>query len=216
MLLAALWSVVGILVVAVAALGIWLFGFHTLHKTQGLGAEAATSTTAPDATTQSADAAGLVPAEHSECDFGSKLLNYLLTGDNGGDPSLDQKYANDVGESLPQARADVDTAIKQCDAAIDQKAADESAAVEASRESEQSAAAQASADAASLAARRSACAGIGGRYSPQYQWCSSNVEGNPSGKPGADCSNARAALDGDAVDQSSLENEKEWYPGCFP
>src|SRR4051812_31574248 len=43
-----------------------------------------------------ADASGLIPAQYPQCDLGSQILSYLATGDNGGDPGMDQLFASYV------------------------------------------------------------------------------------------------------------------------
>ncbi|WP_179377780.1 DUF4333 domain-containing protein [Rhodococcus sp. ACS1] len=62
----------------------------------------------------------LVPARHEGCNmFGRALLGYLISGNNNGDPFLDQEYADDVGLPGPQARALVDAEIEACDERFD-------------------------------------------------------------------------------------------------
>jgi hypothetical protein len=75
-----------------------------------------------------APSGGLIAARHAQCNFGPTLLHYLATGDNGGNPSYDQHYADDVGASMPQARAIADKAIQDCDAYLDQQATSAAAA----------------------------------------------------------------------------------------
>lgn len=66
---------------------------------------------------------GLIVAESPECAaVGQKVLRYLTTGDNDGDPQLDLEYASYVRTSLPEARAIADKAIMKCDNASDAKA----------------------------------------------------------------------------------------------
>jgi hypothetical protein len=72
-----------------------------------------------------ADTNGLITAQYARCDVGAQILNYLATGDNGGDPGLDQVFASFVGVPAPQARALADQYIQNCDA---QQAEQEAAA----------------------------------------------------------------------------------------
>lgn len=173
--------------------------------------------------TPAAAAAGLVQALHAGCNVGEKVLNYLATGDNGGDPQLDVLLSKYVGVDHPQARAIADQQIQQCDANLSrQEAAQASAAAaELSREKAAQASATAAAREAAAAAQLkatqdSSCAAIGGRVDTEWGWCASTVKGNPSAKPGADCSNAQVAFnpDGTLADWAA-STTKETYPGCF-
>lgn len=154
------------------------------------------------------EAAGLVTARHSECDFGPKLLHYLRTGDNSGNPMFDTEYAGSVGESLPEARADVDKAIAECDSSVDSSVA---AASETSREQ-----AMSSEQAAANVPFERACEALGARYDPNFQNCVSLVPGNPSDRIGTSCSNSVVPFDGDTVDQQALAEARQNYPGCWP
>lgn len=59
---------------------------------------------------------GLITAQSAECaDLGRRVLAYLRSGDNGGDPNLDVEYSGSVGVPLPQARSIADSAINECD-----------------------------------------------------------------------------------------------------
>lgn len=63
---------------------------------------------------------GLVVANNSECaTLGRAVLDYLSTGNNRGDPTLDLRYGDSVGVPRPQARAIADQAIVDCDSQID-------------------------------------------------------------------------------------------------
>jgi hypothetical protein len=76
----------------------------------------------------------LIVAESPECAaVGLKVLRYLTTGDNGGDPQLDLEYASDVHTSLPEARAIADRAIVECDNASGAGAGPTATAAKASR-----------------------------------------------------------------------------------
>src|SRR5688572_3955019 len=125
-----------------------LAGLTLVACLTGCNAQRAGSSVAIVATSPTADAAGLVVAQYPQCDVGAKILDYLATGDNGGDPSLDQVFASHVGVPVPQARALADQYIESCDQqAAQQEAAASSSAAEA--------AARASASAASAAASAS-------------------------------------------------------------
>lgn len=116
-------------------------------------------TVGPTSARTTASVNGLVVARHRQCDFGDRLLRYLATGDNGGEPWYDQQFANDVGVSLPAARAIADEAIQKCDADLDRQAATsaaETASAAAKTSEEQAAAAQ-------VERRKQSCAAIGGR-----------------------------------------------------
>lgn len=169
-------------------------------------------TVGPTSARTTASVNGLVVARHRQCDFGDRLLRYLATGDNGGEPWYDQQFANDVGVSVPEARAIADEAIQKCDADLDRQAA-ASAAETASAAAKTS---EVQAAAAQVARRKQSCAAIGGRYDDTGVWCASTVQGNPSGEAGADCRNSRVPFEGDGIDRAALAHENEWYPGCFP
>ncbi|WP_426997980.1 hypothetical protein [Pseudarthrobacter sp. N5] len=182
-----------------------------------------TATALPTATPAAAGAAGLVKALHPHCDVGDKVLNYLATGDNGGDPQLDVLLSKYVGVDLPQARAIADQQIQQCDANLSRQEAAQASAAAADLSRQK--AAQASATAAALeaadaakkkATQDSSCAAIGGRVDTTWGWCASTVKGNPSGEPGSDCSYAQVAFNPDGtLAKWSSSTTKDSYPGCF-
>ena len=129
----------------------------------------------------------LIAARHHECGFGAGLLRYLATGDNGGNPAFDQYFASDVGAPVPQARAIADKAIQDCDAGLDQKAADATRAAEATA----AATAEAQAEEALKQKETVECANIGGH---RATWmggytCASNTPDRRS-QGGASCKSA--------------------------
>jgi hypothetical protein len=75
--------------------------------------------------------------------------------------------------------------------------------------------ASASAYAALLAATQErTCRAINGHVSSGS--CASNVNGDPSGNPGAECDSAYAWFNNDGtIDRGSLETANSFYPGCF-
>jgi hypothetical protein len=166
---------------------------------------------------------GLVKALHASCDVGNKVLHYLATGDNGGDPQLDVLLSKYVGAGLPQARAIADQQIQQCDANLSKQEAAQASAAAASRAAASQAAIVTSkaADAAKEKAaiegtQASSCAAIGGRVDTNWGWCASTVRGNPSSKPGSDCSYASVAFNPDGtLAQWSSSTTRDSYPGCF-
>ena len=155
---------------------------------------------------------GLVTPRWQQCNFGPRLLHYLATGDNGGNPTYDQLFADDVGVPLPQARAIADKAIEDCDAGFDQQEANRVAAT-----SSRAAATSRAEAAAELHDQAIAnCAAIGAIYDETWDWCNSTVSGNPSGKAGSDCSNSHVQAFSGKDMARELKQEAEWYPGCFP
>jgi hypothetical protein len=176
-----------------------------------------TSPAAPTA----ADDLGLVPAEHPICDVGAQILRYLATGDNGGDPVLDQLFASEVGSSKPQARALIDQYITQCDQRQDQDiAASSSSAAAAVAESSYEAAATASraaasASAAALAAQQQrSCAAIGGQSDGSR--CQSASQGNVANDSYFPCSSVYVEYTEEGtIDQVSLHDVTTDHPGCF-
>lgn len=184
-------------------------------------ATAATLTTAtPAAAGTTAD---LVKALHPRCDVGEKILNYLATGDNGGDPQLDVLLSKYVGVGRPQARAIADQQIQQCDADLSKQEAAQASAAAAAQASASAAAVRASQDADKAAAQAAvkatqekSCTAIGGRVDADWGWCASTVQGNPSGEPGSDCANASLAFNQDGtLAEWAFWNTKRSYPGCF-
>jgi hypothetical protein len=117
----------------------------------------------------------LVPAQHSQCaQAGDAVEHYLVTGDTGGDPSLDQNYASERALILGQpsgsraglVRSDADTAIQTCDARLSAQAQADAEARAAAAAAQQQALAQqqqAQADAATNAKYREACRQRGGQ-----------------------------------------------------
>jgi hypothetical protein len=176
----------------------------------------ANTSSAPTFKAPDAAGSGLVTPVHARCDVGNKILHYLATGDNGGDPQLDVVLSKDVGVSVPQARAIADQEIQQCDAAMSkQEASQASAAAQATAAASAAAAAeQKKADV--QATQTKSCAAIGGKVDPDWGWCASTVPGNPSGKPGSDCKYANVAFNPDGTLATwSSSTTKDFYPGCF-
>ncbi|MHA7289553.1 hypothetical protein ACX80V_07905 [Arthrobacter sp. MDT3-24] len=165
----------------------------------------------------------MVTALHARCDVGNKVLQYLASGDNGGDPQLDVLLSKYVGVGLPQARAIADQQIQQCDAHLSEQEAAQTSAAAASRAASSQAAkatteaADAAKDKAAVqATQSSSCAAIGGQVDTNLGWCASTVKGNPSGKPGSDCSYASVAFNPDGTLASwSSSTTRDFYPGCF-
>jgi hypothetical protein len=172
-------------------------------------------------TDPSADDSGLVTAHHGQCDVGTKILNYLATGDNGGDPGMDQVFASYVGVSAPQARALADKWITACDqqAAQQEAAASSSAAEATARASASASAAAASAsraqqEAAVEAQRQRSCAAIGGQAGDSL--CQSASQGNAANDPYYPCSAVYVEFtDEGTIDPTSLHNVNTDHPGCF-
>jgi hypothetical protein len=166
---------------------------------------------------------GLVKALHAHCDVGSKVLSYLATGDNGGDPQLDVLLSKYVGVGLPQARAIADQQIQQCDANLSEQEAAQASAAAASRAAASQAAiaateaADAARDKAAVQATQvTSCAAIGGHVDTRSGWCASTVKGNPSGQPGSDCSYASVPFNPDGtLAKWSSSTSRDSYPGCF-
>jgi len=164
--------------------------------------------------------AGLVAPRHARCDIGVKLLHYLATGDNGGDPYYDQTFANDVGASPPQARAIADKAIQDCDAAADKLATSQAQAATATREQQSEAAAATSKEQAASVLQQQrieSCRSIKGSFQPGYELCTSTVQGTSSGAYPSDCSYAMVGYEGGSqISQTQLAQSKKSYPGCWP
>ncbi|MDZ7931193.1 MAG: DUF4333 domain-containing protein [Rhodococcus sp. (in: high G+C Gram-positive bacteria)] len=77
---------------------------------------AACTTTEPGTPNPQTSDNGLIVANSNGCaTLGWAVLEYLSTGENRGDPTLDLKYGDSVGVALPQARAIADRAIVDCD-----------------------------------------------------------------------------------------------------
>jgi hypothetical protein len=196
--------------------GLTLVACITGCSSRGAGSSVAIVASAP-----TADAAGLVVAQYPQCDVGAEILDYLATGDNGGDPSVDQVFASHVGVPAPQARALADQYIESCDQqAAQQKAAASSSAAEASaRESASAASAAASAsqaqhDAAVAAQRQRSCAAIGGQAGDSL--CQSASQGSAANDPYYPCSAVYVEFtDEGTIDQTSLHNVSTDHPGCF-
>jgi hypothetical protein len=173
--------------------------------------------------TAAAPTAGLVKALHQRCDVGSKVMNYLATGNNGGDPQLDVLLAKYVGVDAPQARAIADQQIQECDANLSRQDAAQASAAAAAQASASAVAVRASqdadraaAEAAVKTAREKSCTSIGGRVDTEWSWCASTVKGNASGRPGADCTSAEVAFNQDgSLAEWSSSSAKETWPGCF-
>ncbi len=187
---------------------------------QSASSVAATGQAESTVAAQSADAAGLVTAEHPQCDVGAQILQYLQTGDNGGDPQLDVQFANYVGVPAAQARALADQAIQQCDQQAATQETSQAYAESTSLAAASASAARAQQDAAIAAQRRKSCASIGGRVDHQFGGagaCASTVPGDPSGQPGAECASAYVSfsLDGGTLDSDSYQTAKHDHAGCF-
>ncbi len=158
-----------------------------------------------------ADESGLVRAQYPACDVGAEILRYLETGDNGGDPGMDQVFADYVGVSEPQGRALASDWIEACN----QQQAEQEAAEASSAAAESSAAAAAASEVAQMAENRRACEAISGRYVEPSVWggaCESPVEGNPSGESFKDCGHAWITFPATEADLAQLVTD---YPGCF-
>jgi hypothetical protein len=175
-----------------------------------------TAASSTEVSTPAAASGGLVTAVHGQCDFGEKILHYLATGDNQGDPQLDTAFSEYVGVSLPRARSIADQQIQQCDARLSkQEAAQASAAAAASAADSAQAAAEQEEEAVQATQEKS-CAAIGGTVDPKWGWCASTVQGNPSGEPGSDCEYASVAFNPDGTLATwSSSTTKDSYPGCF-
>jgi hypothetical protein len=87
------------------------------------------SSTTPGSPSPQTTDDGLIVASNIGCaTLGRTVLEYLSTGDNRGDPTLDLKYGGSVGVPRPQARAIADQAIVDCDTKIDVSGEDPSSA----------------------------------------------------------------------------------------
>jgi hypothetical protein len=169
----------------------------------------------------SVDDSGLVLAQHARCDQGAAILRYLATGDNGGDPSMDQLFASDVGVPLPQARALADKWIEACDqqAGEEEAAASSSAAAQVAQASASAASAAASAsqaqhDAQVLAQQQRSCTAIGGQAHDGI--CQSDSAGHVTGDPYYPCSALVVQFTEDGtIDPGSLQDVNADHPGCF-
>jgi biotin carboxyl carrier protein len=170
----------------------------------------------------SSASAGLIQAVHDQCDFGSKILHYLATGDNQGDPKLDTAFSQHEGVPLPQARAIADQAIERCDEAVSkQEAAQASAAAEASAASTE---AQASAKAAQdkaerLAKEQKVCAPLGGTVQDGggvgADLCVSNNKGQTTDEAHLSCAYATIPFQPDGTRSAAdIATFKGGYPGC--
>jgi hypothetical protein len=158
---------------------------------------------------------GLVAAQHPECaTTGTKLLHYLATGDNGGDPSYDRNYGAYVHEPLPQARARADTAIEYCDTTLTGQAIGAAAAAStaAAATSQQQAAATSQQQAAALVepVRIESCHAIGGSYPSVNGLCNCPHIGGY-------CAFADVVFDSNGrINQSDFAQKKAAMPGCWP
>lgn len=153
---------------------------------------------------------GVVKATHPQCDLGPKILHYLITGDNGGDPQLDVAFSQHVGAPEPQARSIADQYVQQCDARIDRQAS-ESAKVQTETSADPKNATQ---DAATRdITQAAACDAIGGRV--EGTLCHSTIQASPGG-PGLNCSDATIAFNADGnIDPAVLADANKQLPGCF-
>jgi hypothetical protein len=180
------------------------------------GGSKAQSGSPPKLGSMPANVDDLVTAQHAKCDtIGHLVEQYLLTGDNGGYPSLDQSYAGARSDLLQEpeaarggtARADADDAIQYCDK---QQSDRDAAASQAKADAEQ-AAAQAKADAearaqaaaaavAQASAYRSGCAAHHG-YIADDGRCRVDYPGQPG--------NAVELNDDGTFDQADADLTKE-------
>ncbi len=162
--------------------------------------------------TATADVSGLIPAEYPQCDRGAAILEYLATGDNGGDPGMDQLFAEYVGTTTPQARALASDWIEACNEQYaEQEAAEASAAAAAAADAQAAASAS---EARAESSNRRACEAIGGSYRTTM-WdgvSESTVEGNPSGQSFKDCGHAWITFPATEQELAQLSAD---YPGCF-
>lgn len=192
------------------------------------GCSGSPSMTTDSATeTSSSASAGLIQAVHGQCDFGSKILHYLATGDNQGDPKLDTAFSQHVGVPLPQARAIADEAIGRCDEAVsNQEAAQASAAASAQTKASAAAAeAQASSKAAQdkaerLAKEQKVCAPLGGTVQDGggvgADLCVSNNKGQTTDEAHVSCAYATIPFQSDGtLSAADVATFKDGYPGCF-
>ena len=184
----------------------------------------ATSGSSPSTPTASGN--GLVRAVHEKCDVGDKILQYLASGDNQGDPQLDILFASDVGASLPRARSLASQYIQQCDARLFQQEAQQESAQASTSAKASRAAAEAHASAlaeqekaARLTIKKQACAAIGGtvRESQSLEdLCVSATPDRASDGSGPSCSYAQIAFQPDGtLSSKDISDVKGWYPGCF-
>jgi predicted small secreted protein len=158
------------------------------------------------------DGSVLVVAQYAECDHGVAILNYLATGDNGGDPGMDQLFAPYVGVSEPQARALASDWIEACN----EEQAEQSAAAASSSAAAAASESAAAEEAAAMTENMRACESMGGRYVNNGVWdgaCESTVVGNPSGQPFKDCGHAWLTFPATEDELAELATD---YPGCFP
>lgn len=188
----------------------------------GCSSPAAGSDAATTAALPTPDApAVLVPAQYPQCDQGPRIMDYLATGDNGGDPGMDQVFASYVGAPLPQARALADQWIEACDQQYAQQdaAAASSAAQARVQASASAASAAASASrvqqaAAVAAEQQRSCASIGGHARDGI--CQSSSAGHVTGDPYYPCSALVVRFTDDGtIDQGSLHDVNADHPGCF-
>lgn len=191
--------------------------------------ESMTTDTAMGSASENASSAsaGLIQAVHDQCDFGSKILHYLATGDNQGDPKLDTAFSQHVGVPVPQARAIADQAIERCDESLSkQEAAQASAAASAQTKASAAAAeAQASAKAAQdraerLAKEQRVCAPLGGTVRAggdiSADLCVSNNKGQTTDEAHLSCAYATIPFQPDGtLSAADIASFKEGYPGCF-
>lgn len=191
--------------------------------------ESMTTDTARGSATENpgSTSAGLIQAVHERCDFGSKILHYLATGDNQGDPKLDTAFSQHVGVPVPQARAVADQAIERCDEAISkQEAAQASAAASAQTKASAAAAdAQASAKAAQdkaerLVGEQKVCAPLGGTVRDggdiSADLCVPNNTGQTNDEAHLSCTYATIPFQPDGtLSAADIAIFKDGYPGCF-
>lgn len=157
---------------------------------------------------------GLIPSEHPECDnVGTKVLHYLQTGDNGGDPHLDSALAYAVGSSVPIARSYADREILKCNNYYQ--------AVASSLASQAS---ESASKAAEADQEIKSCSVVGGnvRTDRPGSWsggngCYSTVQGSSGAPYEANCPDVYLVFDlSGHLDQSSNESTLQGYPRCFP
>lgn len=166
---------------------------------------------------------GLIAARYSQCDRGALIIQYLASGNNQGNSDLDKNFASYVGTTGPRARAIADAAIEQCNKLGDDDAAAQvsaQASARASAQAQASANAQTAQDDHLATVQQQSCAAIGGTISTSFRVsnnsCKSATPNAPSGPSGTLCGYADILFNDDgSITQSSYNDSKQHYPGCF-
>jgi len=183
----------------------------------------ACSASAPPATVPPAShgtgANGLTAARYSQCDQGALIMQYLVSGDNQGNPDLDKNFGTYVGATGPRARAIADAAIEQCNKQGDDDAAAQATA-QASAQAQASANAQTAQDDHLATVQQQSCAAIGGTINMfalvSNNRCRSATPDAPSGPSNTLCAYGDIYFNDDgSISQSSYNDSKQNYPGCF-